>query len=107
MSIDFMASAPDAVVEPWHPKIGDRVRVRLNGECQLQFPATAPGRLADHESFDGYTGTVVQPPWNLDPVAIAFLGSQGHSYAVKFDPGQSTVWAGDFFAACELELLED
>jgi len=86
-------------------KVGDRVRVRLSGECQM--PTDAFGKLigVGHPHISGECiGTVIPCPWLAQGCAHA--EKWGHPYAVEFDGGievDGQVWRGSHFAACELE----
>jgi hypothetical protein len=69
--------------------VGQRVRVRLSGECP-HWPGIHNGK-----TLDGWEGTVV---WKRDPV-------QGHEYMVgKFNRGEPE-FAFALLAAQELEPL--
>jgi hypothetical protein len=110
--IDFFAGDPDAVVEAWTPKVGDRVRVRLNGECQVlmqQFdqdngykpiPVDPGGHFT---AEDGRTGRIVP----IDPRIHVEVEPEAHPYVVKFDRpipmGNGLYCFASPFAACELE----
>lgn len=112
--IDFDAIADlDAPIEPWQPKVGDRVRIRLGGECNIR-PAhegvTLSGRRVPDPGTpghadpcrDGLLGTVIERPPGLGGVDW-----RGHTYAVRYDHalvGTDNV-IGSFYAACELEPL--
>jgi hypothetical protein len=99
----------DQPIEPWTPKIGDRVRVVLNGECQFQAHpeshAAASGELRGHFDHEhGRTGTVVEPDHDAE-----FFAAQDHHYLVMYDEEvplpDGYVCTGDYYAACELEPL--
>ncbi len=105
--IDFMAMDPDAVVEPWQPKVGDRVRVRLSAECNLKWSTVGLSSGRDYGAqrhapeVDGVVGSVVEQP--------AFTNAPpGHPYPVRYD---KPLWvgfnhvAGGNYAASELEPL--
>lgn len=99
--------------EPWAPAVGQRVRVRLSGECQAPVqPDTNFYRVitkGHHELIDGVTGEVcVHPDLNGSGDLYA---EHGHFYDVRFDhgikiPGTPFVMVGDTFAAIELEPAE-
>jgi hypothetical protein len=93
--------------------IGDRVRVRLSGECRALFRryshlgetyhSETPART-HFEQEDGQTGAVIERP------AARKRSNQGHDVLVEFDvpldvPGSLMVAHG--YAAAELEPLED
>lgn len=107
-------------IPEWTPKVGDRVRVRLSGECRQVFSSaldyndgpvvgllpTTPTRHVDEEH--GLTGIV-------DVVLVANTLFRGkpipsditHCFCVVFDEpldGRWKMWGGTY-AACELELL--
>ena len=87
--------------EPWSPRVGDRVVVRLSGECQGADLAT--GRRFSHaRQCDGETAVVVHiTPW------------VSHSFEVQMD--RMADWISDgtlyrafaAYAAIELELISD
>lgn len=95
--------------EPWKPEPGQRVRIRLSAECDVQF--WGPLALRGHPSeFEALTGTVLQPtPY---PSLAPWLNT--HPYFVELDT-PITVQLGDgyfpapaegnYFAAVELEPL--
>ena len=91
--------------EPWHPQVGDRVRVRMRGECQAIPPASSAfGQEEDNHGvvafLDGEMGVVK-----------GFDGPMpGHSYVVLMDaryPLYGRDWGYCDFAAIELEKIED
>ena len=108
-----MPSDLDRPWEPWTPKVGDRVSVRLNGECKHKFAARS---ARSHQIFrgvpharehDGLTGTVIERPSHWPAVPMT-----SHRYYVRFDvPPVTSYWGGVTtmapFAAIELEPLED
>ncbi len=114
-SIDWDSLTPEQLnqpVEPWHPKPGDRVRVRVNGECTHSGPVEAMltgDFLAEggpHEEIeDGRPGVVVILP-STDASDVT------HPYAVTYD---EPFWSerdqllirGAHYAAAELEPLEE
>ena len=89
----------DQVVEPWHPQLGDRVRIVLNGECQKVYGPLSRygmgGVIGHPEAEDGLIGTV--SPSNHPSIP-------GHPYLVIFDYGPLTAI---HYAACELEPLDE
>jgi hypothetical protein len=93
-----MSSQPAGYWEPWQPRLGDRVRVRLSAECR------APWADEGHDPrYDGLSGTVAHFPWSSD--------WPGHPYTVRFDVTLPTenpyeVLVGGYFAAIELEPLD-
>lgn len=68
---------------PWRPAVGDRVRVRLSAECQVQGGplsyATEIGVRGHFAGEDGRLGTVINEG------AYPYLVAQGHLYEVRFD----------------------
>ncbi len=89
-------------VEPWTPKVGDRVRVRISGECNRPNHwdswANDLGVKTGHLPIcHGMTGIVFRIDARDDQ----------HSYAVEFfDPLPWTEpFAADRFAAIELEPI--
>lgn len=96
--------------EPWQPTVGQRVRVRLSGECRRKLTdgvgKQIGRRFGHHESFDGIGGVVTSPLFasHSEPNS-----SQGHPYLVLFESdvtidGHECV--GDYFAAIELEPID-
>jgi hypothetical protein len=92
-----------AVYEPWSPRIGDRVRVRLSGECRWDRDGAAKDDPGHDLIWDRRLGTVVEihrSAWQL-----------GHDYLVALDacpggePHEPSGPHGDWFAAVELEPL--
>lgn len=75
--------------EPWQPREGQRVRVRLNPECRHFEDPQA--------SFEGRLGTVI---------AVLERGHRdpAHRYRVVLD---GDVWSYWVLAAVELEPVED
>jgi hypothetical protein len=107
-------STEDQFWQPWQWKVGDRVRVRLSGECQLEYHDLSPAkRIAGicngHLSAeDGLTGTVVE--YGNSPDIHAFAVKQGHPYSVQWDRNIRTGrfhWGGSNYAAAELEPNHD
>jgi len=117
-----MTPADDALVlavaetwdrQPWEPfsfKIGDRVRIRLSAECAVQF--WGPRGVRGHpDGIDGAAGVVTKMgPSNLAP------WSDTHPICVTFDEprmvqirdgGPPKMAEGNYFAAIELEKIED
>ena len=106
-----------AIVSPWTPKTGDRVRVRINLECQYcldpRFTACYERALAD----DGRAATVYDVGhdecacrFEDDPPGADHLG---HTVWVKWDerreyddPVLDGVEFDAHFAVAELELVE-
>jgi hypothetical protein len=85
------------VVEWWQPRIGDRVRINLSGECP-GHDLCSDAYLWDR--FQGLTGIVSLPPAHS---RVASEDHPDHPYYVQMD------WhpqAGGIFAASELEPVE-
>lgn len=94
-----MAIAERDDLRPYWPgtfKVGDRVRVRLSGECPFM---RGEGEIVHAPEEDGVTGTV-------DRVTCPF--TPGHPIDVIFDTSyrlNGQTWVGGCFAAAELEPL--
>ena len=107
MTIDWATVDLDAPWQPWTPKVGDRVRIRLSGECQAEVQAGSPmhraGMLSGHVPDEhGMTGTV-------DMVNSREYVRDQHPYLVQFDRPLflgNDCSCGDLYAAAELEPLE-
>lgn len=82
----------DAVVEPWHPRIGDRVRIRITPECDA---CSADGARA---VFDVTEGVVIA--CYTSGGFPCLRPERGHNYPVY------TAVARGHFAAAELQPLE-
>ena len=113
--------------EPWKPELGDRVRVRLSGECQdtpseFDYPTQSPIHVGwmqtlmrqvgwpdrGHPSaIEGTIGTVDQITHELEDLIPDWW--HGHWYSVWFDTpvvlGAGVVLSGIQLAAVELEPL--
>jgi len=114
--VDYLNPPPemlDRPIEPWHPQIGNRVRVVLNGECRIrshpechEFARGLVGHMAEEH---GRIGVVVEPEPMLSE-DVAWFSAQGHPYLVwydeSFEVAEYTVIC-DFYAAIELEPLDD
>ena len=79
--------------QAWDPdplQIGDRVRVRLSGECPVAH------RLSDQPSVHGATGRVYS----------AYVRSDSHPYTVRLNPQRfgHALWA---FARIVLERVQE
>jgi hypothetical protein len=97
----------DDVYEPWVPSRGQRIKIRLSGECS-----------ADHTpASDGMTGTVTDISGSVEEDDSAAWYPSGdpdvdayrwHWYAVDFDHpvrGRHYMIRSDIFAAIEVEPL--
>lgn len=83
--------------EPWQPAVGDRVRVRLSGECGRM----ESGRYVHTHIMpgaDGHSGIVISTN----------AGGDQHPYHVRFDEpylAYGTLVLSNVYAAIELEPL--
>jgi hypothetical protein len=109
---DEISSAVQAILDARPTfKVGDRVRTRLDGECQVLGEPNSPLALAGAKGHvpdeDGRLGTVDLV--HVSPVgALAFLAEQGHTVCVLFDEAVLVGgrWCrGGYFAPTELEPL--
>lgn len=94
---------------PWTPQVGDRVRVRLSGECQIVYPKAEQlsGEILEHglghsDAENGAVGVVLAPRHELN--------SATHTIHVGFHewvPAADGVpMHASYYAAAELEPLE-
>lgn len=78
--------------EPWTPKVGDRARIRITGECELRYIKgclhESLGNVGHPLSYDGVEGTVV----GVD--SAGFYAERGHRFWVRTE---SRVDVGDGF----------
>jgi hypothetical protein len=92
--------------EPWTPKVGDRVRVRLSPECRHERQSSSTREMIGSHipEENGRVGTVA--PWP-NPT---WPRRNGHDICVVFDvPIAVTAWRhfyGCAFAAIELVPLD-
>lgn len=93
--------------QPWQPKIGQRVQIRLSGECNRNWQSEEPnavGTPGHPPEVDRRTGTVVPQPgydprvYPHHPICVWWDGDPIVVEGIPFRQG--------FFAACELEPLE-
>ena len=101
--------------EPWQPKIGDRVRVRLNGECRFETSGfnrygVPSKRYPTHREWEnGKTGTVIPCRFITSHGFCSHASDgRGHWIVVQYDivedhPDINTI-AGHY-AAVELEPI--
>lgn len=91
-------------------KTGDRVLIRLGGECRVDWGASyADGHP---EVFNGMQGTVIEdalPPVELEwgkthPIPVRF---DDLVYAPLYANGDDNWWHGNYFAPTELELVSE
>lgn len=102
-----------SALSDWEPKVGDRVRVRLSGECQQDGYAGSlkqnilVSHVGHYPSEEGVTGTVVVCAYiERDGFCI----EESHRVVIKFDTAFKDMVPGvaiqrGHYAACELELL--
>jgi hypothetical protein len=98
--------------EPWIPRVGQRVRVVLGGECAAIPDADSP--LA-HQGGHGHSAWQHGLLGVVDEIATAEsdpdLVAQGHRYAVLWDEphvDERGLWLGGaVYAACELLPIDD
>lgn len=93
--------------EPWQPKVGDRVRVRLNGECHRRYHVMS--LLGTHS--DVRYGHVPEEDGRIGTVAIGpgRPSEPSHRFAVVYDVpmfSDGLPIVGGAYAAIELELIE-
>ena len=99
---------------PWTPAIGQKVRIRLSGECPLlrAEPGEKETKTAWHShSEDGLLGTVIRP---TPGVWMPRMDLPGHHYLVDFrgfTPDavhfQGCMWySALYFASTELDPAE-
>lgn len=115
MSVTTDESTEQRFYEPWQPQIGQRVRVRLSGECQWKYPEIGlTGGFGHAPEMDGRTGVIRKHPCpDMERVAHD-AQVDGHGYNVQFDGELITyelaiehVWLSQCFAAIELEPVSD
>lgn len=114
--IDGSLSVDSLPFERWMPKVGDRVRVRISGECGVQGGSLSPiskaGVTAHFPDEDGATGTVYDPFLVHPAKSVEMLMAQGHTVFVRLD--QEIPAPGSYFgsvnasayALSEVEPLE-
>lgn len=100
MAIDFFAHDPEEVLEPWWPKVGDRVRIVIGPECNGHREGHGAAREYERS---GITGTVLDPEFVPGRVGPRTLH---HDYIVLWDHPWSEGYKGGCYAACELEPLD-
>lgn len=96
-------------IEPWQPQIGDRVRVRLNGECQAAFVS----RFGTGQAF-GTSSHIAESDGEIGTVSVfgeLLISNPDHPFTVEFDKliwsaSEASFFFGAAYAACELEPLE-
>jgi hypothetical protein len=107
--------------EPWTPKVGDRVRVHLSGECLGYHASEQDGVLGtvddiiDFADIEADNATAPTPEDVITREDIA-----GHIYSIVYDApisirlskwevalGFSPYEEDDLFAAAELEPIKD
>jgi hypothetical protein len=109
---DVWDREPDTIWEPWRPEVGQRVQIRLSGECQHEATSVhlvtgvEMGRAYGHPAdLDGRTGQV-----GVAPTPSDLSWSDGHVYAVYLDEpllvADGVRVVGLALAACELIPLD-
>lgn len=117
--LDIADAPPDTPWEPWQPKIGQRVRIRLSRECDMRLDPDAgvvrrgdarAGDPAHNPDEDGRLGVVerhIEP--GKSPSGDDSL-RHGHAWFVRWvvpmKVGRGS-YSGADYAACELEPLEE
>lgn len=106
--VALMDMEPEAVWEPWQPEVGQRVRIRLSGECPIEYRHAEAGYdrirkviepVGHNPDESGRVGTVS---------AVQREERGGHYYMVDYDRllwQDDMWWAGAVYAAIELEPL--
>ncbi len=96
----------EKIWEPWTPEIGQPVRIRISGECELVgapgTPAGDAGERGHRPEEDGRTGVVIEHPLGIN---AAGLDAQGHRYRVRRDGPLIGGYRAGVYAAIELEPL--
>ena len=87
--------------EPWTPQVGDRVRVRLSGECPYCFEGGEFDSGEEIQDGDAVTVSRIRTELEMWEEGCSDAGLM-HRYWVLNDLGQMS-----HFAAAELELLSD
>ena len=107
--------------EPWHPEVGQRVRVRLSGECRRPLHPEAPARAeggveyGHPEEFDGAIGRVSDALKVYGLIAgfdyiqevLDWNAKYGHYYNVEMEMPWPGGWSDGCFAAIELEPIDE
>lgn len=108
-----MAGAVTEFWEPWHPEVGQRVRIRLNGECDIPTWWVKGEKVVDFgnghlDIENNCVGTIIECPFTERDGYCRHV-EVGHPYAVVIDGGisQSGVRIrGAHYAALELEPVD-
>lgn len=105
---------PQQVYEPWSPRLGDRVTIRLSGECRALedhkgeiLPCSGGAPIIGHPPQQhGRSGTIRLRCDDFPCPHGYALG--GHGYVVVYDVPYATsrIWLGGHFAAIELDPLD-
>ena len=104
------AMTATAWYEPWSPTVGQRVRIRLSGECQASHTPVSDGTYGVVKAVEWFrddpTPHPVEDPDGSDYAAA--LRYRGHWYDVDFehpvpDAEEGRMIRSDLFAAIELE----
>lgn len=97
--------------EPWQPKVGDRVRINVSAECRtFHLPPRGGGLqtvLMPQEQVRLYANGQIGVVEKIsDPEPDESAEDAAHRfYVTDGKPSPSVGW-DDFFAACELEPLD-
>lgn len=97
MNIDYFAEGvdPNAVVRPWEPKVGDRVRVRV-----VEPQPSEDCQCLTHENDVGSLGTVFKRmAYGESDIWVMLDGP------VRICPGCQDDYGASFFTPYELEPL--
>jgi hypothetical protein len=93
--------------EPWTPKIGDRVRVRLSGECNVSGPVreTPSSPIVHGPGHPAYQNGIEGTVTFCDPKCTGG-GAHATGHRVRVDYLHPSGWLHHgHFAACELEKI--
>lgn len=82
--------------EPWLPKIGDRVRIRISAECQTRWCRQ------DNHITDGEVAVVLMSGNDLAELAGGQQTTDGHAYMAGIPADEGRYRCG-WYAAIELE----
>lgn len=89
--------------EPWTPRIGERVRVRISPECRDHARSMYPDYL---EAVQGQTGTVIEWGARAWQAPLFERKFPGHRYPVQIDRPCADGRDKVVLAASELEPLD-
>lgn len=91
--------------EPWRPKVGDRVRVRLSGECHQFHDNDTPGYIDGKKSLYGHHASVNGAIATVEYIRTEGESWAGHQCGIYYDDEVFGL-KGSCYAAAELEPLE-